>query len=84
MRAAAVLVCPARRPAWTSGQRLTTSDSRRGVVGHTITSTRSDGHGTYTVRVGVTLGAPGSGPTTATITVLKQSSTYYLCGGTTP
>ena len=81
---ATVLVCPALRPAWSAGQKSATSDSRRGIVGHKIATTRSDGHDNYTVRVGVTLGARGTGPTTATIKVLEQSGTYYLCGGTNP
>lgn len=82
--AATGLVCPSLRPNWIAGQQRAAGDSRRGVVGHRITSTSSDGHDNYTVRVDVSLNAGGTGPTTATVKVLKQSGTYYVCGGTSP
>jgi hypothetical protein len=81
---AASLVCPTARPTWLAGQQLAASDSKRSIVAHSITSTSSDGHDSYTVRVAVTIGVGGTGPTSATVKVLKQGSDYFLCGGTSP
>jgi hypothetical protein len=81
---AAALVCPSVRLTWQDGQAQSTSDTQRGILDHSVTSTSADGSDNYTVKVRLTLSAVGTGPTTATIKVLKQGSSFFLCGGTRP
>ena len=59
---AAALVCPSGRSTWQTGQTQATSDTRRGILGHSVTSTSADGGGNYTVKVQLTLGARWNRP----------------------
>jgi hypothetical protein len=84
---AASFVCAAGRAAWTTGQRAASSDTKRDILSHTITSTHSDGGDNYTVQVSLVFGVNGSGSAEATLKVLKDSDSggeYRVCGGTNP
>ena len=77
-------VCSSLRPSWTTGQARDTSDTKRHILGHAITATRSDGSARYTVGVSLDLSSLGTGSHSAALTVVKDSGQYRVCGGTTP
>ncbi|MCW2526053.1 MAG: hypothetical protein JWM76_913 [Pseudonocardiales bacterium] len=73
-------VCSSLQAAWVAGQTATTSDSKRGIVDHRITTKKKAGSH-YTVVVSVTTAADSS---TSTLRVVKDTTGYAVCGGTNP
>lgn len=79
---AANLICASERADWVRAGP--SSDLGRRITGHNITSTNSAGKDAYNVDVTVAAATPTPTPTPASITVVRESGSYRICGGTGP